>query len=198
MQRPKPIARWPRRDFPAPRSAWRLILGTLVALVGGVIVGGGLLAGVAAVFLRFPEYAALPNWTTRHSLVEVMRLILKEPLGWLIAALALVVGALIFTSVALPTDGIVLLPDKVVMHQGVAEKSARYWEIDRIWLKRDPSGKRWVVLEGAFLAPLLLPLHEEDRLSRSTSQALPHILQRIPTWTRVSPDVKRLVEERTR
>ncbi len=198
MQRRTSTALWPRRDFPAPRGFSRILFGLLVALAGATLVGGVLLAGVAYFFLRFPQYAAHPDWSGGLSIREGINLLLQEPLGWLVVILALVIGVLLFVVIALSTDGVILLPDRIVVRQGTREQAARYWEIDRIWLKRGPEGERWLVLEGAFIQPVELPLSGEHPLSTSTLRALPHMLQRVPTWTRVSPEVKRLAEETPR
>lgn len=189
---------WPKRRFAAPRSPLRTIMGLLVSALVVAAFTGGLLVGISFLFMRYPEYASSFGWRGVNGLKDVVSLLLQEPAGWMVLAFSFLLFLSLAAFVFSPPGELVLMPDRLIIRDGRAVAELPYWQIEHIWMTRDAQGKPWLVMQGAFGRAIRLPLAPSHPLFGPTARALPYLLERLPSWTRVAPEVRNWVKERGR
>ena len=183
------VVAWPKRRFTVPRSPARVVIGTIASGAAATLVGGALLFVVALIFRLHPEYATVLGWHAPHSQGEAMGLLLRGPVGWAIVAVSLFLFLLLMSVVLTAPGDLTLMPDRLVIHDGRSIVELPYWQIEHIWLSWDENKVPWLVIEGAYRRTARLPLSPSHPFYTPTRRALPHLLQRVPAWTRVSPEV---------
>lgn len=188
---------WPKRQFTVPRSPLRTLFGVLASVGIAALVAGVLSLLLSMLFVHYPRYASVFGWRQVEGPRDALVLLLREPAGWIILVFAAFTFLLMLTSLLAPTGDITLMPDRIIIRDGSSMVEVPYWQIERIWVKKEEDGQDWLILEGAFSRTVRLPLEGEHKMRVPTMQALPHLLQRIPAWSRVSPDVtRRLAQSR--
>ncbi len=145
---------------------------------------------ISALFVQYPNYASALGWKHVANPREALSLLLYEPAGWMILAFSVFLFLLLLVFVLTPPGEITLMPDRLIIRDGSSIVEVPYWQIERVWMKKGDDGRDWLILEGAFSRMIRLPLEGEHFMVKPTRRALPELLRRLPTWTRVSPEVK--------